>query len=170
LTYSKPFDKITIRNSGHEYFADTNNGGISALEYGKLMHKIFENIKRKNDVETAVINLVIEGFIYQKEITDWIKQVNEYLDFKEASGWFSDHWMIMNESTILTPGGKMYRPDRVISDAEQTIIIDYKFSSEIRNEHIRQMESYVNNLKLMSYKNISAYLWYVDSYLVKQVI
>jgi hypothetical protein len=44
---------------------------------------------------------------------------------------------------------------------DKAVIIDFKFGIE-RRYHIEQAEQYRSLLGEMGYKNIEAYLWYVD--------
>ena len=58
------------------------------------------------------------------------------------------------------------RPDRVITDGKETIVIDYKFGKPL-NEHKKQVNQYMQLLKQMGHKNVKGYLWYVPT---KQIV
>ena len=52
------------------------------------------------------------------------------------------------------------RPDRVMSDGERFIVVDFKFARE-RDEHHEQVQGYINRLHEMGHPHVEGYLWYV---------
>ena len=52
------------------------------------------------------------------------------------------------------------RPDRVMTDGERYIVVDFKFAHE-RDEYRQQVRSYMEKLKHMGHTNVEGYLWYV---------
>jgi predicted Ser/Thr protein kinase len=59
------------------------------------------------------------------------------------------------------PSGHTRRPDRIILRDDRTIIIDFKFGEE-NSRNADQISQYRKLLTDMGYKDIEAYLWYVD--------
>ena len=82
----------------------------------------------------------------------------------EARRWFDRHWRIHNECTIVcraADGGVMTRrPDRVVTDDTETIVIDYKTGRQ-DEEHVKQVQLYMQQLQAMNYPNVSGYVWYI---------
>ncbi|MCU4164663.1 UvrD-helicase domain-containing protein [Carboxylicivirga caseinilyticus] len=136
--------------------------GLINLKKGKLMHKLFELIVTSEDVERAVMQLIINGQIKTSEKDKIIDFISEKINQPLVSEWFNPQNTIINEGDILTPSG-LYRPDRVIITKNETIVIDYKFG-EIRNDKYRsQVNRYKNLLIRMGYKNVRGFLWYMGS-------
>lgn len=52
------------------------------------------------------------------------------------------------------------RPDRVVTDGHETIVIDFKFGKP-RNEHKKQVRQYMELLTDMGYKSVKGRIWYV---------
>ncbi len=67
----------------------------------------------------------------------------------------------MREAEILLPSGRTRRPDRVIIRDDKAIIIDFKFGEE-NQKYIEQIRQYRSLLNEMGYRNMEAFLWYVD--------
>ena len=86
--------------------------------------------------------------------------------------WFSDKWKVFNECTILSldKNGKLRerRPDRVMTDGKQIIVVDFKFGSK-RNEHHLQVREYMDLLSAMGHANVKGYLWYVYESIIEEV-
>lgn len=55
---------------------------------------------------------------------------------------------------------KTHRPDRVITDGETTLVIDYKCGKK-KDDHKRQVNEYCDFLRSMGHKNVKGFLWYL---------
>jgi hypothetical protein len=60
------------------------------------------------------------------------------------------------------------RPDRVLSDGEHTIVIEFKFG-QARNEYHDQVREYMSLLSQMGYHDVKGYLWFVYSNRIEEV-
>ncbi|WP_439185125.1 UvrD-helicase domain-containing protein [Carboxylicivirga taeanensis] len=133
---------------------------LKHLKYGKVMHRLFELIISKDDVETAVTRLILNGQLKTSERDSLISFINTKISQDLVKDWFAADRQIINEGTILMPGGT-YRPDRVIIHNDNVTVIDYKFG-ELKNEkHAQQVRRYMGLLREMGYSNIEGYLWYL---------
>lgn len=134
------------------------------LERGLIYHKIFELIKTKDDVDNVIDELDGRGYFDSVVGVDEArKNIKEALSNPEASRWFEDGWKEFKECTIIykDKNGNMQenRPDRVIVNDEETIVIDYKSGQE-KPYYAKQVSWYMHLLKQMGYKNIKGYIWY----------
>ena len=79
--------------------------------------------------------------------------------------------MYNERNIIYSQDGKALtkRPDRVMTDADNAIIVDFKFGKE-NKRYSRQVKEYAALLKKMGYNNISGYLWYVYENKIEKVI
>ena len=55
---------------------------------------------------------------------------------------------------------KTYRPDRVMVNGTEMIVVDFKFAAQ-QPEHVSQVKGYMELLKRMSHLTVKGYLWYV---------
>ena len=82
--------------------------------------------------------------------------------------WFRPgRWKLYNECSILcldTTSGRVVerRPDRVMTDGTQTIVVDFKFGRE-REEYLEQVRQYMALLTKMGHRQVKGYLWFVYS-------
>lgn len=145
------------------------------IQMGSVLHEIFSNIHTLDDIETQLALLEHEGIIYHNDITsDELRQhLRDAFQDNEAASWFAPYWRVLNECTILEPKtvtdpmtGQQtiitveHRPDRVITDGNQFIVIDFKFGMP-RPEHYEQVCRYIDKLHAMGCHNVSGRLWYV---------
>ena len=60
------------------------------------------------------------------------------------------------------------RPDRVITDGQETIVIDFKFGLSQSRYH-DQVRAYMALLAQMGHQHIKGYLWYVYNNRIEEV-
>lgn len=144
------------------------------IETGLIIHRLLSAIHDYTEVDKAIDQLEYDGILYNEPFNR--EKLKEYvglaLDNAEAKDWFSPHWRVFNECSILSYDNDAgvvveHRPDRVIYDERCMKVIDFKTGKEQRKHH-DQVKSYVVLLRDMGYKNVSGYLWYIrDNNIVK---
>ncbi|HOU31008.1 MAG TPA: ATP-dependent helicase, partial [Bacteroidales bacterium] len=102
-----------------------------------------------------------EGRIDEGEKEEIEKRIKSAVSSDEIREWFRPGLKIVTEADILTTKGTIRRPDRVIISDDRAIVVDFKFGRE-RSEYKEQVALYRNLLLEMGYKQVDAYLWYVD--------
>ena len=94
------------------------------------------------------------------------------LSDKRVADWFSPRWTLFNECAIISINeeGELQerRPDRVMTDGQQMIVVDFKFGRP-RDEYRKQVLEYMELLRLMGYQQVSGYLWFVYSNKIEEV-
>jgi len=69
----------------------------------------------------------------------------------------------MNEAEILFGNGQSQRPDRIMIDQNNNVIIvDYKSGEQKEKYYRRQIEKYVSLIREMGYPNVEGFLWYIS--------
>ncbi len=149
---------LRLKLHGESYFSGETNRKIN---YGKLMHEVFESIITASDIPAAVRGFVIEGKISENEAQELENRIKSLIDSPPASEWFQQDNKIITEAEILVPSGSTRRPDRIIFRDDRTIIIDFKFGEE-NPVYRHQIVNYRKLLNEMGYPNVEGYLWYVD--------
>jgi hypothetical protein len=154
-------ESLKLKLHGENYFSSGNQALRKKINYGKIMHEIFEGINTPADISAAVRKLVLEGKLAGDESAGVEKKVNEMINMPQVADWFISDNKVLKEAGILLPAGVTRRPDRVIFKNGKTTIIDFKFGEE-NFHHTEQVELYRNLLLDMGYKDIEAFIWYVD--------
>jgi ATP-dependent exoDNAse (exonuclease V) beta subunit len=137
------------------------------IEEGNIVHSIFERIQTMDDVSQAILKVEFEGiFKDEKQKNRIVNLVYNALENAKVQEWFAPKWKVLNERSILAWDSEdniaPIRPDRVITDGTQIILIDYK-TGRHEDNHIKQMLKYIKHLKQFYTKDIKAYLWYVTN-------
>ena len=143
------------------------------IKKGLIVHKIFEMISNEHDIDNALRQLEQEGVMQDKRFSDDVKQfINNSLMNNEVKKWFEPKWTVMNECNIIVEekgNAHSRRPDRVIYDDNETIVVDYK-TGKWHKGHIKQVEYYIQQLQKMGMPNVHGYLWYMKDNKVEMVM
>lgn len=148
------------------------------IKLGTILHSLFSSIRTTDDIEQALRQLELDGMLYDENLSrkHLDSMIRKRLQSQQVAHWFSPHWTLFNECSILSvEHGKVveHRPDRVMKDSEKTIVVDFKFGKP-KDEHHVQVRQYMQLLEGMeanqsanpdngndSHPQIEGYLWYV---------
>lgn len=154
--FMTPDDELDEKEKRKEY-----------ISTGNILHALFASIHNYNEIDKAIDELEFDGVLYEKPMTrsQLRAYIEQELSLPQIKDWFSPRWQVFNECSILyydEADGHVreQRPDRVIYDGKQMIVIDFKTGRELE-KHKTQVRSYMRLLADMGYKNISGCLWYI---------
>lgn len=165
--------RMQLHTESDKFFTDMeeDGGNIDARGKGILLHKLFEETTRLEELPQNIDKLYASGYLSQKEVEALKITCREALSNPIIGEWFSDEWEARRESAIILPtttGETLLstkRPDRVLLRGKSAIVIDYKFGGE-RSSHKKQIQNYKELLKSMGYDDIKGYLWYINNNLI----
>ena len=137
------------------------------IKIGNVLHQLFSTIYTTADIPTRLNELEQQGIIYNDEITSaqLRTRIEDAITNPQVQEWFSKRWQLYNECTILeynkdTNEMEEHRPDRVMTNGKEFVVVDFKFGKE-REEYKKQVQQYMEILIRMGHKKVSGYLWYV---------
>ncbi|WP_314711446.1 UvrD-helicase domain-containing protein [Prevotella pallens] len=137
------------------------------IKIGNVLHQLFSTIYTTADIPARLNELEQQGIIYNDEITSaqLRTRIEDAITNPQVQEWFSKRWQLYNECTILeynkdTDEMEEHRPDRVMTDGKEFVVVDFKFGKE-REEYKKQVQQYMEILIRMGHKKVSGYLWYV---------
>ena len=156
----KPSMHLRYEHSG--FFSEQRDLFQGTIDYGTIMHQVFESIHTRGDIDKALDKAYMEGKINQSEKEHLRREIVQKINHKQAADWFSGEWKVYTEKEILLPNGKTYRPDRVMFRDGQTVVVDYKFGEHEDPQYKRQIKRYLKELNRMGYSHPQGYLWYMS--------
>ena len=148
---------------------------LNYIQTGSVLHQIFSMIRTTDDIEDALKQLQFEGVLYDEQITPEriTAMLRKRLQDPRVADWFSPQWTLFNECTILTMEDgevKERRPDRVMTDGSNWVVVDFKFGSP-KPEYYDQVREYMALIKTMQPEAaINGYLWFVYSNKIEEVV
>ena len=148
---------------------------LNYIQTGSVLHQIFSMIRTTDDIEDALKQLQFEGVLYDEQITPEriTAMLRKRLQDPRVADWFSPRWTLFNECTILTMEDgevKERRPDRVMTDGQHWVVVDFKFGSP-KPEYDDQVREYMALIKTMQPEaEVNGYLWFVYSNKIEEVV
>lgn len=161
--------KFVQSNKSRDFINDggDESGQNEYITIGKIMHNVFSRISTTGDVDGVLRRLEFEGVLDGTSMSAGKVRsmlAKRFAD-KRVADWFSPRWQLFNECEILsfdhdTGDVIRRRPDRVMTDGERMVVVDFKFGRP-KDEYHAQVREYMHLLSSMGYTNISGYLWFV---------
>ncbi len=149
------------------YFRDASFDETESKRlFGTNMHNIISMLESRDDIEKYSV-------FFAKRYEDW-EDISKILfamfDYSKDRFWFEGKYKILNEKSIILQNQDSKtitkRPDRIMIGQDRVDIVDYKFTKKdeiLHQKYIIQVTEYKQLLEQMDYKNVSAYLWYIDT-------
>lgn len=135
------------------------------IDRGKLLHRLFSEIKVESDLPIALQSLINEGLLENDKSEEYAQFVGSALSNEAAKDWYSGKYRLFNECSILCngPDGKLQlkRPDRVMLLENEVQVVDFKFGKP-SPAYNKQVQEYMQLLTDMGYAGVKGFLWYVD--------
>lgn len=151
---------LLVKKNASEYFSEQGEPVHTARDEGKLMHALLAGIRHAEDAGTVVQKAVMEGKIAKREAPELKHRITSMLADPEMAEYFTGAWRIYTENDILLPGGETRRPDRIVANGKETVVIDYKFGEETSASHTRQVKEYMNLLAGAGFPSPRGIVWY----------
>ena len=153
---------------------DDEQGQTSYIQLGSVLHNIFSTIHTTADIDSALRRLQLDGVLYNEDVTAEriTSMLRRRLEHPKVADWFSGRWQLFNECTILNiVDGQVVerRPDRVMTDGNEWIVVDFKFGGE-HPEYHDQVREYMTLLRQMGHSRVSGFLWFVYSNKIVEVV
>lgn len=154
-----------------EFFKEDNmEVSASRRLRGVVLHDILSRVILPEDLNAAITQSYNQGDITSEEMAQIHGLLSQAIETGISRGWFpSDLGCVMNEVAVMDVDGKEYRPDRVVLEGNKVAVIDYKFGEHNRR-YERQVATYAQLWKKMGYGECSAFLWYVETGEIVEVL
>ena len=168
IEYSKKHREQTIhlRKKSVEIW-DTENPEKN-IEWGNTVHYVLSKIISANDIEKVIFEIKESGFIEADKIDELKEKIHSIITHPLLSEYYKTGVNALNESEILMTEGNILRPDRIVLENKNAIIIDYKTGSK-KDFHAEQINGYAEALKKMGFQDIRKLLVYVNNNQVEEI-
>lgn len=154
--------QLRLRLPMQRYFEQDGEVRLTPRNFGVAMHKVFEQATSTDDIYAAIDNMRRNSMLSDQECDHLRELIAQAMENPLIAEWFNGEWeSVLNEHSIILPGGGTYRPDRVMISGERAVVVDYKFGMEQQSSYIRQITRYFNLLRDMGYKQVEGHIWYI---------
>ncbi|MCE3279851.1 MAG: helicase UvrD [Bacteroidetes bacterium] len=130
-------------------------------DYGVMVHTALSRINYSDDTTKALDSMLEEGMINIEERDHLTSTINNILMLPLLAPHFIEGLTVKNESEVISLTGEMFRPDRVVLNNKEAVIIDYKTGSK-KQVHQQQIIQYGDLLIQMGYDVKEKLLVYIE--------
>jgi ATP-dependent exoDNAse (exonuclease V) beta subunit len=127
--------------------------------WGNLVHTVLSEITTINDLETVMDQVSSSGMIDESDKEKLQSTIQDILNNPATYHLFAEGVKVRKEAEILLKDGNTLRPDRVIVEGDNIMLIDYK-TGKPDIKHEEQLRDYESRLSEMGYKEIRKFLLY----------
>jgi len=135
-------------------------GGVQAS--GNLLHLALSLIIVPDDIDAACDKILNQGYITDADLPELKSKLQMIVGHPAVRPFFGSKGQVAVESEILAPGGKSFRPDRIVFHNTHTDLIDYKAGKPLES-HKNQIRQYASLLNEMGYPDIRSWLVYLEA-------
>lgn len=153
-------NRVQIRSTSSDHW--DKEDVLGSRDKGNLLHEILSAITTADDIEVAVEKAVQDGLANANEAKSLTELLTQLIRLPGLETSFSGKGKIRRETELLLPNGRRLRPDRVIENAQETIILDYKTGGP-DDGYKKQLDGYAEVLKEMGYTNIKKKIVYTET-------
>ena len=122
----------------------------AAISQGNLLHTIMSHIETKEDVAKALALFSRKGDIPSEKFEQVQHTVYSIITHPELIPYYKEGLIVKNETDIITRQGKFLRPDRLVFNENEVVVIDYKTGKKDPTYH-QQIYDYADALEEMGY-------------------
>lgn len=141
-----------------------------AARYGVLAHEVMAEVREEGDIEKIVSRYIADGLLAHDERDNLLSEIQQIWNHPQINNWLSNPYKIWNESAIITSDGETIRPDKVFTSPTETIVLDFKFTTDNTESHVTQVKKYIRALVDLGYKNVRGYLLYAKADKLMEVL
>ena len=130
---------------------------------GILIHELLAKIEMATDVDWVLEEACALGKIDLNTTETFKQMLTDLVDHPVLKPFFRDVYTVWNERDILIPDSENIRPDRLMENKHEMVLIDYK-TGKPKNEDRQQIEHYKNIIsQVFKYKKVKTYLVYIQA-------
>jgi ATP-dependent exoDNAse (exonuclease V) beta subunit len=159
LSFDTAADVVRIKSSGFDQQE-------KALIRGTIVHNLLSQIKTEKDIESALALAQSAGEITEDELSAYRQSLLSLIALPDLNEYFVEGKDIRLEAEIITASGEILRPDRLVLENKNAVLIDYKTGNENNAKYTLQLNRYEDALISLGYQHIKKYLVYVDDFRV----
>jgi CRISPR/Cas system-associated exonuclease Cas4 (RecB family) len=158
-----------IKIKGSHKLKLQDDAGEAAREKGIKMHYILSGINSVDKIPDVLESMLKQGIISADERPELHQKIEQILQNKILWNYFNGGLKSRNEAEIITETGEILRPDKIVFDKDEAVVIDYKTGKADTKKYALQMSQYAMALQKMGHTKVKKFLVYIDENKVEEV-
>lgn len=133
----------------------------AAKRQGQLLHELMAApITDGQDIAGHVEALYRRGLCPAEERDDVLRIATAAWNNPALQALFAKGYAHWNERDIILPNGRALRPDKVLVGPAETIVLDFKFTQQEDEAHLKQVIDYQLVLREMGMPDVKGFVFY----------
>ncbi len=129
--------------------------------WGNLIHAVLARITSEDDIGEVIAGFENSGVIAPEQEEELTAVITDLIRLPALRPYFKAGITVRTESEILLPDGQSYRPDRVVINGKEAVVMDYK-TGKPDEKHQAQLRNYGKIMEQMGYGPVKMLLLYID--------
>jgi len=130
-------------------------------DYGERVHAVLARLQYGTDLEDVLERAILAGLISPDEQKRILEMGREVISHPVLERYYSKEVKVKTEPDILETTGELRRPDRVVFDGNEVVVIEYKTGKKY-TEHKEQVKQYGKLMHEMGYPHVKLFLAYLS--------
>jgi len=131
-------------------------------QYNKKLHYALARLLTATDLAQVLRQMVNQGIISQREMHPLGERLGQIVQHPKLQRYFSNEVVVEHEKELLDARAYLYKPDRVVFDGRQVVLIEFKLPPPTP-EHRSKLDHYAVRFKQLGYKQVKCVLYYFDT-------
>jgi ATP-dependent exoDNAse (exonuclease V) beta subunit len=127
---------------------------------GTLLHEAMCLLQHPQELPMVLQQMKMKGLVDDSAMVEMQETLSKILAQPIFETWKTNAIQRFGEREIVGADQLLKRPDLVLTDENNTWVIDFKFGEKRENKHHKQVKEYVELLQQMEFKNVKGYLLY----------
>jgi ATP-dependent helicase/nuclease subunit A len=131
-------------------------------QQGVLLHEALAMLQHPKELDTVINQMILRGLVTESQQVNLRQTLRKIVDQPLLNGWKNNSLNRLGEREIITPTKQIRRPDLILYNNNETLVIDFKFTedkSELTS-HQFQVREYVTLLQQLGFANVQGHLLY----------
>ena len=131
-------------------------------QLGLLLHDALARLTHPSRIDAVIMQMTQLGLITPSQQAQVGSVLKDITDHTILEGWKNGKFSRLSEREIINNSSEIRRPDLVLYNDSETLVVDFKFTDERTSHHRyeKQVQEYMGLLKQTGFKNIKGYLLY----------
>lgn len=128
----------------------------------KKLHYALSRVIVSSQLDDVLRLMVNQGIISEREKPELHERLQVVLQHPKLQHYFSDNVVVEHEKELLDARAYLYKPDRVVFDQEEVVLIEFKLPPP-EDEHRYKLDHYAVRFKQLGYQKVKCILYYFDT-------
>ncbi|MEM7055886.1 MAG: 3'-5' exonuclease [Bacteroidota bacterium] len=131
--------------------------GVGQAGQSELVRYMLARLQKEAQLREALATLQVAQGLSQAEVDNLAQHIEELWRNPTIKAWYDGTWTVKHDASIISPRGKVYQPDRIMTQGATAIVVCFIAGPEQGQSH-EQVQATATLLREMGYNHVQAYL------------